>query len=297
MKRRLESADLPGEKRRRVKYDTYKKWVMDFDKDCQTVAWLDCETEIDAGVKVVTSLKCRLCSKYRDSITGRRNFSEKWINGADSVRTTNVRDHAKSDQHMHAMNLHRRELVRAKGLGPASYSPIAQALCTLTDDERKKLRCKSDIACFVAKEQLSLTKYPRLCELEARHGVELGGAYLNYNAGKEFTHFIAEATRQELLTAVNTTSFFSLLMDGSTDKSNSDNELVMVVCCDSDGKDEKVHSRISFLTVIKPEFVTADGLFQALECALQSLGVPAFNRETCKKWWASAQMEILLHGV
>ena len=166
--------------------------------------------------------------KYRDNITGRRNFSEKWINGADSVRTTNVRDHAKSDQHVHAMNLHRRELARAKGLGPASYSSIAQALCTLTDEERKKLRCKFDIACSVAKEQLSLTKYPRLCELEPRHGVELGGAYLNYNAGKEFTHFIAEATRQKLLTAINTTSFFSLLMNGSTDKSNTDNELVIL---------------------------------------------------------------------
>ena len=32
-----------------------------------------------------------------------------------------------------------------KGLGPASYSPIAQVLCALTDEEKKKLRCKFDI--------------------------------------------------------------------------------------------------------------------------------------------------------
>ena len=108
------------------------------------------------------------------------------------MRTTNVRDHAKSDQHMHAMN---RELARAKGLGPA---PIAQVLCTLTDE-----------------------------------GVELWGTYLNYNAGKEFTHFIAEATRQELLTTnINTTSFLSQLM-----------ALIRVIhWCDSNGKDEQVHS-------------------------------------------------------
>ena len=54
----------------------------------------------------------------------------------------------------------------------------------------------------------------------------------------------------------------------------------MVVWCDSD---EKVHSRITFLSVIKPEFVTAEGLFQSLERALQSVGVHAFNRDTCKK--------------
>ena len=145
------------------------------------------------------------------------------------MRTTNARDHSNSGQHVHAMNLHRRELARAKGLGPTSYAPIAQALCTLSDEERKKLRFKFDIAPFVTNEQLCLTKYPRLCELEARHGVDLDGAYLNYNAGKEFTHFVAEATRQELLTTISSASFFSLLVDGSTDKSNSDNELIMVV--------------------------------------------------------------------
>ena len=73
------------------------------------------------------------------------------------MRTTNVRDHAKSDQHAHAMDLHRRELARWKGLGTTSYSPIAQALSTLPEDNKKKLRMKFDIAYFVATEQLTLT--------------------------------------------------------------------------------------------------------------------------------------------
>ena len=81
------------------------------------MTWLDCDTE--ARTKVVTNLK------YRDRIVGRKNFSDKWITGADSVRTINVRDHTKSDQHAHAMNLHRRELARSKGLSATAYSPIA----------------------------------------------------------------------------------------------------------------------------------------------------------------------------
>ena len=117
-----EPSGAPVEKKRRVKYETYKKWVVEYDKDCQTMTWLDYETENDAGVKVVTSLKCRMYSKYKDNIMGRKNFNEKWITGADSVKTT---DHAKSD---HAMNLHRRDLARARGLGATVYAPIAQAL-------------------------------------------------------------------------------------------------------------------------------------------------------------------------
>ena len=42
MKWRLSLSAEPGEEKRRVKYDTYTKWVVDFDKDCQTVTWLDC---------------------------------------------------------------------------------------------------------------------------------------------------------------------------------------------------------------------------------------------------------------
>ena len=150
------------------------------------VTWLDCATETKAGVKVVTLLKCRVCARYRERIIGGKNFSDKWITGASSVRTTNVFDHAKSDQHVHAMNLHKREQARAHGASVASCAPIARSLNSLTDDERKRLRAKFDI---VATEQLAYRKYPRICELEARHGVNLGSSYMHENAGKDIVHY------------------------------------------------------------------------------------------------------------
>ena len=133
-----------------------------------------------------------MCTKYRERILGWKNFSDKWISGADSVRTTNVLDHAKSDQHVHAMNLLRREKAQAQGASIATYAPIAKSLSSLPEDERKKLRAKFDIAYFVATEQLAFLKYPTICELESRHGVNLGSSYLHENAGKEFVHYIAE---------------------------------------------------------------------------------------------------------
>ena len=81
---------------------------------------------------------------------------KKSIIGADSVRTTNLRDHAKSDGHTHAMNQHRKYLARAKGLGAPSYSAIAQATAR---GGAKELKLKFDRAYFVTTEQLSLTKY------------------------------------------------------------------------------------------------------------------------------------------
>ena len=277
------SSSEPGAKRRKVKHDTYQKWLKQYDSECQTVTWLDCETSIEGGVKLVTKLKCRVCTKYRDRIVGWKNFSDKWISGADSVRTTNVVDHAKSDQHVHAMNLLRKEQAQAQGASVASYAPIAQSLSTLSEDEHQKLKTKFDIAYFVATEHLAFRKYPKICELEARHGVNVGSAYRHENAGKEFVHYIAETRRRDVLTTLAKAKFFSLLMDGSTDHSNADNELLLVLWCDPNGTDERIHTRMSYLSVHKPDHVTAEGLLQSLQHGLECLGIQSITKEACKK--------------
>ena len=130
------------------------------------------------------------------------------------------------------------------GLGPSMY---AQAFVKPSDDEREKLWVKFDIAYFLAKENLPFTKYPRICELEARHGVSVGTSYRNENAGKEFIHYIAEMKREGLKQRLGSAKFFSLLIDGSTDKGNIDNEAILVVWCEHNGLDEKVHTRMEYL--------------------------------------------------
>jgi hypothetical protein len=80
---------------------------------------------------------------------------------------------------------------------------------------------------------------------------------------------------------VSNAHFFSLLMDGSTDASNHDNELMLVQWCDTNSSDEKVQSRLSFLTVHQPESANAEGLFASLEYGLKCLGIPSLSRQTC----------------
>ena len=68
-------------------------------------------------------------------------------------------------------------------MGAAAYAPIARALQTLPENERKQLRHKFEITYFVATEKISFKKYPKLCELEARHRVDIGTTYVNEVAG------------------------------------------------------------------------------------------------------------------
>ena len=90
MKRAQASEEASGAKRRRVLYSTYQKWRRDFDRDHKTVSWLGCETEFSEGKRVVVRLNCLVCSKYKDRIIGRRNYSDRWIVGADSVLSLRV---------------------------------------------------------------------------------------------------------------------------------------------------------------------------------------------------------------
>ena len=114
---------------------------------------------------------------------GRRNYSERWITGADSLRTSNIRDHTDSDQHRNAMCLLQRENAALRGESISSFAPIAAALNTLGDDEREMLRRKFDIAYLLGKEKFSFRKYPAICELEVHHGVNLRSICLQNGDG------------------------------------------------------------------------------------------------------------------
>ena len=65
--------------------------------------------------------------------------------GADSVQTCNIKDHAQTDQHTHAMMLLKKEHAQSSGLGPSSYAPIAKALTVLPQDAKETLGKKFDI--------------------------------------------------------------------------------------------------------------------------------------------------------
>ena len=77
--------------------------------------------------------------------------------------------------------------------------------------------------------------------------------------------------------------FYSILMDGSTDVSNIDEEMFLVLWSDTDGNDEKVNSRMQFFSVMRPESVNATGLFDCPQKALQQFGASVINAENCKR--------------
>ena len=64
-----------------------------------------------------------------------------------------------------------------------------------------------------------------LCELQTRHGVDLGESYKNNKACTEFAHYIAEDQLSILKKALADAKVISIQAEGSTDSGNTENEL------------------------------------------------------------------------
>ncbi len=48
---------------------------------------------------LVSTLWCVVCRKFEEQLTGQKNFSKAWIEGSIKPATSNIVDHAASDQH------------------------------------------------------------------------------------------------------------------------------------------------------------------------------------------------------
>ena len=102
------------------------------------------------------------------------------------------------------------------------YAPIAKALSTLSSDAEAILVKKFEIAYLICKKSMAFLKMGPLCQLEEKHGVDLGSGYKNNQACAVFVQYITQAMKESL---VATLKFFSLQRDGSTDSANIEDEL------------------------------------------------------------------------
>ena len=258
-----------GSKKRSITRRTVEKWIAEKDKSLQTLSWLRFEMSSDR--EHVTVLKCDVCSRFKDKLVSMRNFRPAFIDGTTNIRASTFKDHAETAMHHQAMLLAQKEIASSV----VEYAPIAKAFAKANINEatKAKLKRKFDVAYMIAKENLSFTKMKSICELEERHGTDLGAGYKNDHSCATFVEFIAREQLESVVTSVAKSRFFSLQADGSTDSGNTENELFMILYLDPYCKDGSVHIRDQFLTTRYLNSGTAKGLYEAFGRALKYMGL------------------------
>ena len=143
---------------------------------------------------------------------------------------------------------------------------------------QERMGKKFDICYMLVKESLPFRKYPVIHELESRHGVDLGQSYATKDSAKSFTHCIAESQRRAFVERLLNKQFYSFLMDGTTDASKVEDELVVIMSFRKDDTAGVVGSYARYFSIQVPTRADADGLI------VESL----INTRTLKKCCALA---------
>ena len=126
---------------------------------------------------------------------------------------------------------------------------------------------------MIAKEKLAFTKMKPICELEERHGVDLGAGYKNDHACATFISFIAKEQQEMLLNSLSKSHFFSLQADASVDAGNVELELFLIIYFDACAKDGIVHMRTKFFSARHLSSGTGVGFFASLKAAVEHMNV------------------------
>ena len=126
-------------------------------------------------------------------------------------------------------------------------------MTTLDATNQARMRRKFDVCYMMAKENIPFSKYPSFLELEDQHNTDMGPAHRTPDSAKSFTSFIAACQRNDFLGKLKYCHFYSILMDGTTDLGNKEEEIVAMVYCYKNEVAQEMTSCTRYWSVHSPE--------------------------------------------
>lgn len=148
-------------------------------------------------------------------------------------------------------------------------SPIEKGLQKMDEKTLQSMDKLFQTAFYLAWKERPFTDFPDLLDLQTLNGVGLWGTYHNDKAAKEFITHIAGVYQDNLQKHLHKSDYFSVYCDGSTDRSESEKELVMVRVI------EDFYPVVKYLKLVEPANTKADGILAAINGAFAYFGFSA----------------------
>ena len=157
--RESSSSEGPPAKKRAVSRRTAEKWVAEYDCTLNTTVWLKFNM---ADRDHVASLRCAVCTQFKDKLVSMCNLRPAFIEGTTNVRTSTFKEHAATSMHETVMGLFKKQ----QSSSVCEYAPIAAALLQPSMDEATCTwtKRKFDVAYMIAWENLPFTRMKTVCE-------------------------------------------------------------------------------------------------------------------------------------
>ena len=116
--------------------------------------------------------------------------------------------------------------------------------------------------------------FPKLLNLEERHGAELGTAYQNRNYAGNIIDYISEKLANDLKVALTNATFYIVLKNGSTDVSITEKEAIFTIHLDpSSIGEDRVKIFSSYLDFADLKNANSRGAIEAINDSFKSIGI------------------------
>ncbi|XP_047141282.1 E3 SUMO-protein ligase KIAA1586-like [Hydra vulgaris] len=253
-KRNLVSG-TPAEKKlktydRKLQLQTAYKWKVSTLAKYNDNDWL----EIESVDGIVTAIKCKVCREYASQIQILKGYTPKWScgKGCSRLQHSSAITHAEGMSHQKAFEI----FMKTRGMNLCDrieklnelqqemrQTDILSGIQTMNSKDLDLTKKKFEVAYFIAKEELSLCLYPKIIQLEEKHGVVFGQAYKNENTCGE----------KEVIFAV-------IFNPAPTGKS-------------------EVNVECDFLSLLDVEYGTSHGVFNTIKKSLENIEVVNCNKK------------------
>ena len=272
---------------RMLQATTANKWKTTSLAKYSADEWLIINT--DESGNLVKSMQCSTCTMFEKNINSLKGFAPQWSgDGSTRLQHSAAAEHAQTDAHTRSYDLYltqkgldafQRTEKNKQVLKEQGQHSVIFSIAAMNKKDLELTKTKFETAYFIAKEELPLLKYPKLLQLEERHGVEIGLSYRNENTGGLFIDVISESLAHDLREKLGTANFYSVLTDGSADAAMSENEAVFVVYFDPflvDSAEVKIVT--AFVKLVYLKSADAQGLVKSIKDAFNTIGIDVFEK-------------------
>lgn len=138
----------------------------------------------------------------------------------------------------------------------------------MEEHAKEVLKMRFNTAFYLAKKEKAFSEYPDLLALQEKNGIEKQNGYRTPRATANFIDFIAEQFKAPLKEILVNARYYSILTDGSTGTSVTEQELIYVMFLN---KDRRVNTK--FLSNENPAKADAICLVECIKQAFQRIGI------------------------
>ena len=162
-----------------------------------------------------------------------------------------------------------------KHLGSQQYAenvmkntPIGKSLTKMEEHSKEILKMRFNTAYYLARKEKPFSDYPDLQALQEKNGIEKRNGYHTPQAAADFIDFIAKEFKAPLKEILVNARYYSVLTDGSTDTSITEQELIYVMFLNEDGR-----VNMKFLRIENPARPDAAHLVECITEAFHRIGI------------------------